>query len=366
MRRTAVGVLSLSTFAAAGWLTATPAAANPAGTGLVISEAYVNGGSAGATYQNKFVELYNPTASAIPLAGDSLQYRAPASTVTPIGSQVFALSGSVPAHGHFLIQLPGNGANGAVLPDADLTTGTSVNPGAAGGTLYVAAGTTGVLPTDAAVIDKIGYGTSNSPEGTAPSGNSVVLSYQRAASGVDSDNNAADFSVSSPTPENSGTTGGGGGDEPEDLTIAQIQGTGDTSPYVDKSVRTTGVVTAAYPTGGFNGFFLETPGPDTTPGASDGIFVFGSISAAQVAVGDSVQVTGKVAEFQGETEITSPAVTGLAAPLPAVTPRAALVRPRHRRREGGPRGRARRAAGHLHRLRQLRRQPLRVVHAGRR
>ena len=28
---------------------------------VVISEAYLNGGSAGATYRNKFVELYNPT-----------------------------------------------------------------------------------------------------------------------------------------------------------------------------------------------------------------------------------------------------------------------------------------------------------------
>ncbi len=50
-----------------------------------------------------------------------------------------------------------------------------------------------MLPTDASVIDKIGWGTSNSPEGTAPTGNSVVLSYQRDAAGTDTDNNAADF-----------------------------------------------------------------------------------------------------------------------------------------------------------------------------
>jgi predicted extracellular nuclease len=392
-------------------LFATPALANPAGTGLVIGEAYVNGGSSGASFLNKFVELYNPTGAAVDLSGDTLQYRAPTSTNVPSGSQVFALSGSVAAHGHFLIQLPGNGATsnpGAPLPAADLSTGGSVNPGAGGGTLFVAASAAGVLPTDSTVIDKIGWGTSNSPEGTAATGNSLVLSYQRSAAGADSDNNAADFSPATPTPQNAASDGGSvavtvtnpgtlsatvgtaispvtlaasGGSTPyawsaaglpAGLTvssggvlagtpsaagtssvtvtatdangvsgsatfgvevaatatvtpIAAIQGTNtDTSPLSGQTVTTEGVVTAAYPTGGFSGFFLETGGAggvlDKTPGASDAVFVFGSISAAQVSVGESVRVTGKVSEFQGETEIGSPAVTKLDDALPAVSP----------------------------------------------
>jgi 5'-nucleotidase len=59
---------------------------------------------------------------------------------------VFALSGSVAANGHYLIQLPSNGANGATLPTPDVSTGGSVNPGAGGGTLYLASSTVGVLP----------------------------------------------------------------------------------------------------------------------------------------------------------------------------------------------------------------------------
>ena len=111
------------------------------------------------------------------------------------------------------------------------------------------------------------------------------------------------------------------------VTIAAIQGTDtDTSPYANRMVTTTGVVTAAYPTGGFNGFYLQTGGTggvkDATPGASDAVFVYGSRSAAQVKIGDSVSVTGEVQEYEGTTEITSPTVTALDEPLPAVTPAA--------------------------------------------
>ena len=414
-RRAVVVGLSVSIASVAGPLLAIPALASPAGTGLVISEAYVNGGSAGASYINKFVELYNPTSAAITLTGDTLQYRAPTSTVVPSGSQVFELSGTVEPSGHFLIQLPSNGSTsnpGAPLPTPDLSTGGSINPGAAGGTLFIAASTSGVLPTDASVIDKLGWGTSNSPEGTAPTGNSVVLSYQRDSAGTDTDNNAADFQVATPTPQDAasdtgtapltvtvtspgaqqGTVGtaitpvtltASGGTSPytwaasglpagltlsaagvlagtptaggtstvtvtaTDSTgasgsasfsfqvaapatvvpIAAIQGSNtNTSPLVGQAVTTQGVVTADYPAGGFSEFVIETGGAggteaqDQTPGASDAVFVFGSVAAGQVHIGESVEVTGKAAEFDGETEIDSPVVTQLATALPAVVP----------------------------------------------
>ncbi|MFC7647530.1 lamin tail domain-containing protein [Streptosporangium lutulentum] len=132
-RRVIIAALTLSTAGVACSSYAIPASADSTGTGLVISEAYVNGGSSGASYLNKFVELYNPTPNAISLTGDTLQYRAPTSTGVPGGSQVFALSGTVAGHGHLLIQLPGNNAStnpGAPLPTPDLSTGGSVNPGA--------------------------------------------------------------------------------------------------------------------------------------------------------------------------------------------------------------------------------------------
>lgn len=110
-------------------------------------------------------------------------------------------------------------------------------------------------------------------------------------------------------------------------TIAQIQGTDtDVSPFAGQVVSTEGDVTADYKTGGFNGFYLETGGAggtladDKTPGASDAIFVYGSAAAQEVNIGESVKVTGEVAEFNGLTQITNPDVTKLSTPLPAVVP----------------------------------------------
>ena len=69
-------VLGLSLAVAATGSYALPASANPAGTGLVISEVYGGGGNTGATYTNDFIELYNPTSAAISVEGKSVQYRA--------------------------------------------------------------------------------------------------------------------------------------------------------------------------------------------------------------------------------------------------------------------------------------------------
>ena len=65
-------------------------------------------------------------------------------------------------------------------------------------------------------------------------------------------------------------------------------------------------MTASYPTGGFNGFYIQTPGADTA-NASDAIFVYGGAGgfATYPAIGDSVDVTGTVAENFGLTELTS-------------------------------------------------------------
>ncbi|MFA6300120.1 MAG: lamin tail domain-containing protein, partial [Nocardioides sp.] len=87
------------------------------------------------------------------------------------------------------------------------------------------------------------------------------------------------------------------------ISIAEIQGAGNTSTMQGTRVRTQGVVTGSYPgSAGLSGFFMQTAGAEgvdyVTPSASDGIFVFTGTRTTP-AVGDSVAVTGVVGENFG-------------------------------------------------------------------
>ncbi|WP_105035997.1 ExeM/NucH family extracellular endonuclease [Cryobacterium aureum] len=306
---------------AAAPLIAVPASAIIAGTGVVINEAYLNGGSSGATFLNKFVELYNPTAADVSLDGTSIQYRSSGGTSNPTG--VVALSGTIAAGGYYLVQGSSNAANGAALPAPDASFGTSF--AAASGTIFFAnqptaltAPATGSLTGQSEILDLLGYGSSNTFEGTAATAASVTTSVNRTGF-VDTDVNAADFTASAPTPTNTaGDTGTPVEPEPdpdptpvpdEVTAIDAIQGTTDTSPLAGTVVKTTGVVTAAYPTGGFDGFYLQTAatGGDVdfaSHTASHGVFAYSSTATADVQIGDHVQVVGTVVEFFGMTEVT--------------------------------------------------------------
>lgn len=76
-------------------------------------------------------------------------------------------------------------------------------------------------------------------------------------------------------------------------TIMEIQGSGTASLYDGVAVITTGIVTGRKT----NGFFLQDPSGDNDINTSDAIFVFTS-SNPTVAVGDAIQVTGTVSEFE--------------------------------------------------------------------
>ncbi|MDH6238243.1 ExeM/NucH family extracellular endonuclease [Cryobacterium sp. CG_9.6] len=326
--------------------------ANTAGTGVVINEVYLSGGSAGAAFTNKFVELYNPTSGPIDLSAWSLQYRKASGVETDAFTGNDTLSGTIAAGGYFLISGGSNGSTGAALPTPDLAG--KLNPSGSAGTLVLANTQSALtLPSgdiagNTSVIDAIGYGTSLTFEGAAsvaPAGNTDVKSLNRAGF-ADSDNNRADFSLSATiTPTNANgeaaapveptatpTATPVPTEPPADTTaISAIQGTTDTSPLAGTTVKTSGIVTAAYPTGGFRGFYLQTPGTGGaidlgTHTASDGLFVYtGTGTASSVAIGDYVSVVGLVSEYYGLTQITTATLsditslngTDIVDPLPA-------------------------------------------------
>jgi len=335
-------VAPLAPLTAADAATSAPAAV-AAADGLIIDEAYLKGGSANAPFTHKFVELYNPTSSAISLAGWSLQYRAATATAV---SGVGALAGTVPAGGSFLVQLTSNGTVGEALPTPDATLG--LNPSGSTGTLVLSDRATAVtLPTGASsvgvdgVVDLLGYGTSNTYETrvAATSGGNAVPNSLTRTDHVDTDVNGDDFSVSDVVTPTNSTGGGDVPTDPEeptepapsvDVTIDELQGATATSPYDGQRVTTRGVVTATYPTGGLNGYVIQTPGTggaldSATHGASDAVFVFSSATASSVSIGDYVETTGQAGEYFGLTQVTvaTPAdltvldAGSVTAPLPA-------------------------------------------------
>lgn len=332
MRRSPFGVASTlglvvaAALGCSGLSAAAPAHATPAGDNVVINELYAVGGSAGAPFTNKFVELYNPTSAPISLDGWSVQYRSAAGTGAANG--VAPLSGQIPAQGYYLVSLGSNGANGAALPTPDASA-PGMNPSGSNGVIFLSNQVSALtLPAGSVVgahgvIDAVGYGTATSFEGSAAAGlggTSDQRSTQR-TNGLDTDNNAADFSRATPTPQNSSTTpvtDPGATPTPSAAVVTpidQIQGTGDTSPLAGQNVTTQGVVTAVYPTGGLKGFVIQMPGAVdlATHKASRGIFVYAPNDVAKVTIGDSVTVTGNVSEYFGLTQISASTMAKIAA-----------------------------------------------------
>ncbi|MFC4467971.1 endonuclease/exonuclease/phosphatase family protein [Streptomyces xiangluensis] len=121
-----------------------------------------------------------------------------------------------------------------------------------------------------------------------------------------------------------------GSAQAEAVAIHDIQGSTRTSPLAGQQVTdVTGIVTGVRTYGSSRGFWIQDANADDNPATSEGIFVFTS-STPQVAVGDSVKVSGTVTEFvpggassgnQAVTELTRPTVTVVSSgnALPAAT-----------------------------------------------
>lgn len=323
MKRISARTLAIALAGAtASSLLVTPTAiATPEGSLPLISEVYGGGGNSRAAFSHDFVELFNPTDAEVDLSGWSVEYYSASGNL----GNATELSGKIPAGGYFLIQQnPGNNTDLPSLPTPD-AIGTANMSGSQGSVKLIDATST--------EVDLIGWGEAALFEGGAAPETSNPVSVQRTVAGVDTDNNAADFMVDTPTPE--GTNGGAAPEIPEvpetpveaiALSIAEIQGTGDSTPVAGQLVSTEGVVTAVYATGGFNGYYIQTPGtgaePKSAGEASDGIFIYVGTDGTFPAVGDSVIVTGEAAEHYGLTQLRNTTATAPETDFAAVIPAA--------------------------------------------
>ena len=87
--------------------------------------------------------------------------------------------------------------------------------------------------------------------------------------------------------------------------ICAIQGSGGVSPFAGQVVITRGTITAAYQgPGTIGGYFIQDPTCDADPITSDGLFIYDPAGAV-VTVGDLVEVTGSISEYNMLTEMST-------------------------------------------------------------
>lgn len=168
----------------------TCAAASGGGGGGGTGVVRINELSIGTTTSlgDEFVELVNPGTASIDISGYKLAYRS--ATGTADVSLVTIPAGTTLAAGSFYL-FGGSTYAGAVAADQAFTSG-----------LASAGGAVALRNADGAVVDSVGYGTATNafvegaaaaaPPVTASPGSSLV----RLPDGHDTDNNAADFTVS--------------------------------------------------------------------------------------------------------------------------------------------------------------------------
>jgi hypothetical protein len=180
---------------------------SPIARDVVISQIYGGGGGSGATYQNDFIELFNPTTNTIDLSTRSVHHTGAGGTTWTAAN----LSGSIAPHVYYLVQLCSSGANGVALPPADAVS--TINANAANGKVVLMIGN---LPLSGSnpigmpgVVDFVGYGTANAYEGSGPAAvpliaNNTTSILRKDGGYLDANDNANDFTkLSPPAPRNS-------------------------------------------------------------------------------------------------------------------------------------------------------------------
>lgn len=171
-------------------------------TNVVISQIYGGGGFSGSSFRNDFVELFNPSGSSVNLGTWSVQYAAyNGTTWTKIN-----LTGAISPYSYYLVQLGSDGANGSVLPAADVSNALNISATRGKFALVndqtVLTGSNPVGGTT--IVDFVGYGAATACEGTAPavSGSNTASVLRKNGGYTDSNNNTNDFIAATPNPRN--------------------------------------------------------------------------------------------------------------------------------------------------------------------
>lgn len=285
-------------FAAAAVLTATTAHAQ-----VVINEVDYDQPS---TDTAEFLELMNTGATAVDLSGYTLVF------INGNGNseyQEFALPAiELAAQDYFVVC-----ANAATVANCDMDVSPDTNLIQNGAPDALA------LLLDGTIVDALSYegdvpGYVETSGAGAESGSAADEGLSRCPVGSDTDDNSADFVLTSITPGEQNNCGGEPEPEPSigacgdgATAISAIQGNGASTPLGGQDVVIEGVVVGDFQDDGINGFFVQEEDADVDgdPTTSEGIFVYESSLDVAVNVGDLVRVAGQATEYSSLTELTN-------------------------------------------------------------
>lgn len=188
----------------------------------MISQTFSGAGTATATYNRDYVELFNASANPVSLNGMAIQYGAATGNLGSAASLIFALPNVTLQPGQYYLVGLATAAGTSPLPIAvDNTNTNTINMAGASGKVALTNTTTALgcgatatpctLP-DSRIIDIVSYGASNTAEGGATVNNGVGLTVTQGAvrksNGCqDTNNNNNDFNVvTNPVPRNTAST----------------------------------------------------------------------------------------------------------------------------------------------------------------
>lgn len=192
--RTSAAVATATAVGAAGLAFVPVATATPDGNQIVINEVYSNGAGLSGPYLNDFIELYNPSDDPIILDGMSVIVLG---GVDDTNYGTVELEGELAAGDHHLLKLK----NSAAHPAEDAVELEKFD--AEDADVRVPAHNASILLTfGESTLDLVGFGVTERFEGEAARAAAFDESLAR-TDGVDTDDNAADFSSQEPTPQHS-------------------------------------------------------------------------------------------------------------------------------------------------------------------
>jgi hypothetical protein len=283
---------------------------------VVISEVQLDGG----TSTDEFIEIYNPTASAVNISSWTVSRKTSAASPDPANHELLATipaSTSIASHSYYLIAH--NDYDGTPTEDLIYTGAGSLSTN---NSIYL-------KNSSNVVIDKLGLGTNNDPETNAKTNPSSADSVERKANSSsttatmiaadallgnaeDTDDNSADFvNRASPEPQNSQSA-------PEDPTGSPAPST-SSSPAASASASPSSSPSAspsATPSASASASPSTSPSsnPSSTPSGSPSASPSASASASPNV---SPSTSPSVSPSASASASASPSHT----PQPSVTPK---------------------------------------------